>query len=457
MSSSYFKSLGEKEDAIKILGLELPSYRQAYSDRTAWVMSVLSELVYIKFNPLFGPIEEGVPNEKKSEYIKQYFVDRITNMIDSEHASLVTTLLDKVAYDHTFNKQQLDNQLTEFDFKVVKTFDRGGSQAILVDHKDYLVLAFRGTEPDSLADIKADAKATIRKCETQGMIHSGFYFAYMEIRKEIEETLQSKPFTEKPLYICGHSLGGALATVATKYIHHKGGLAACYTFGSPRVGNDDWINNIKTPIHRLVNAADCVTMLPPGDATVSILTFLAKLIPGPGYQIATWLKTKFGGYIHAGNMRYLSNCQPGDYDNVKVLYTVSFLYRMKALIYKSLPMKNLLSDHSISVYSKKLMVIAFKRNRTKMNEEKSSAIKVEGLPPQKPKSLASAASPDTVATQKKAATKRTTKPAVKASVKPAVARAPARSNKTPKTTSAKANAEKGKTPLNKKDGNAPPS
>jgi hypothetical protein len=175
------------------------------------------------------------------------------------------------------------------------------------------------------------------------------------------------------LYITGHSLGGALATVATKFTYHKGGLAACYTFGSPRVGNDDWINNIKTPIHRLVNAADCVTMLPPGDVMVSLSTFLFKFIPGPGYRIATWLKNKFGGYIHAGNMRYLTNCQPGDFDDVKVLYTVSFLYRMKALLYKSLPWTSLLSDHSISVYSKKLMIIAFKRNRKKMDENDATA------------------------------------------------------------------------------------
>ena len=371
MSSSYFKSSNEKDDGVNILGLSLPSYRQAYSDRTAWVMSVLSELVYIKFNPLFGTLEDGAPNEKSSEYIKEYFIERIASMIDQKHANLFSTLLEQVAYDHDLNKQLLEEQLSEFEFKVAKTFDRGGTQAILVEHKDYLVLAFRGTEPDSLKDVKADAKASIRVCETGGMIHSGFYFAYTEIRKQVEETLQSEAYRNKVLYITGHSLGGALATVATKYIHHEGGLAACYTFGSPRVGNDDWINNIKTPIHRLVNAADCVTMLPPGDVSVSILTFLAKLIPGPGYNIATWLKLKFGGYIHAGNMRYLSNCQPGAYENVKVLYTVSFLYRMKALWYKALPLKTLLSDHSISVYSRKLMIIAFKRNRKQIDERKA--------------------------------------------------------------------------------------
>lgn len=418
MPDSYFQSLSDKNTCRSILDLELPTYRQAYSDRTAWVMSVLSELVYIRFNPLFrtglathsdAVNAEGIESqnkpeydinenlesqseqqststqqpkaeskqqpkakpEQKQEYIKAYFLNRITKMIDADRAQLLATIFDKVAYDHVAEQARLDIQLAEFDFKIVKTFDNAGTQAILVENKDYIVLAFRGTETDSLDDIKADARANIRKCETYGMIHSGFYFAYQAVRFDVEHTLSQAPYCDKPLYITGHSLGGAVATVATKFIHHKGGLAACYTFGSPRVGNDDWINNIKTPIHRLVNAADCVTMLPPDDVVVTILATFAKLIPGAGEQIATWLQAKFGGYIHAGNMRYLTNCKPGDFDDVKVLYTVSFFYRLKALVYKTLPFTNLLSDHSIGVYSKKLMIIAFKRNQRKMPDVES--------------------------------------------------------------------------------------
>lgn len=376
MPSSYFKSVAEQEDALKIMSLQLPTYRQAYSDRTAWVMAVMSEVVYVKFNPLFVADESSDSNDGsntaekqfKSEYIKAYLVDAFSKMDKEDGFGLLNMLRDKLSHDPEEAIRTLNHQLAELEFRVIDTFDREGSQAMLVEHKDYLVLSFRGTETDSLRDIKADATAKIIKCETQGMIHKGFYDAYNLIRKDIEIAINKPEFNTKPLYITGHSLGGALATVATKFIYHKGGLAACYTFGSPRVGNDDWINNIKTPIHRLVNAADCVTMLPPGDALVSISTFVFKFLPGPGYNIATWLKNNFGGYIHAGNMRYLTNCQPGDFNNVKVLYTVSFLYRMKALIYKSLPWTALLSDHSISVYSKKLMIIAFKRNRSKMDE-----------------------------------------------------------------------------------------
>lgn len=380
MSASYFKSVSEHEDALKILSLRLPTYRQAYSDRTAWVMAVMSEVVYVKFNPLFASASANAKTDEKqfkSEYIKQHLIDSFAKMEKNDGFGLLNMLRDTLSHDPNEAKKLLDYQLAELDFTVIDTFDCKGSQAMLVDHKDYLVLAFRGTETDSLRDIKADARANIIKCETQGMIHKGFYDAYNLIRKDIEIAINKPALNKKPLYITGHSLGGALATVATKFTYHKGGLAACYTFGSPRVGNDDWINNIKTPIHRLVNAADCVTMLPPDDAIVSVATFLLKFVPGPGYRLAMWLKNTFGGYVHAGNMRYLTNCQPGDYDDVKVLYTVSFLYRMKALIYKSLPWSALLSDHSISVYSKKLMIIAFKRNRKQMDANSKKSKKSE--------------------------------------------------------------------------------
>ena len=139
------------------------------------------------------------------------------------------------------------------------------TQAIFLDNDNYVFLGFRGTEATSIKDIKADANAVIAACKSGGKIHSGFDEAFSQLSIEIQTLLNEDEFTNKPLFITGHSLGGALATVATKKLTHKGGIAACYTFGSPRVGDVDWTTNIKTPIYRIVNAADPVTMLPPGD------------------------------------------------------------------------------------------------------------------------------------------------------------------------------------------------
>ncbi|MFT6779436.1 MAG: hypothetical protein ACJAV1_003379 [Paraglaciecola sp.] len=76
----------------------------------------------------------------------------------------------------TLLKKKLEVQLVEFDFKVVETSDKCGSQAILIEHKDYVVLAFRGTESDSLSDIKADAHIVskagfLTKTEAVTLIH----------------------------------------------------------------------------------------------------------------------------------------------------------------------------------------------------------------------------------------------------------------------------------------------
>jgi hypothetical protein len=64
-----------------------------------------------------------------------------------------------------------------------------------------------------------------------------------------------------PIYIAGHSQGGALAQIAAAVVESDQ-VAACYTFGSPRVGNlyfDLWV---KVPSYRVMNYADIVPTMP---------------------------------------------------------------------------------------------------------------------------------------------------------------------------------------------------
>ena len=334
-----------------LLSKEIPSYRQAYSDRTAWIMACMSELAYLRFNPLFSKEEQ-----------KAYFIENISKLIDKNKKSALVKLLDIVGYDHEKEKETLVNELGLLEMELLETFDVDGTQAILTTFKGNIILSFRGTEATSIKDIKADAKAKTTSCETGGNIHSGFKQAYDNVRLNIENKLKEDDLKDKRLFITGHSLGGAIATVAAKKIKHEGGISACYTFGSPRVGDDEWVATIKTPIYRVVNAADCVTMLPPGTELISIAGWLLRLVPRVGSSLSAYLQSNFGGYLHGGDMRYLSNCSAGKFSNVKLLTAVSLLYRVKGLIIKKLPWKKFLSDHSISVYRKKLKVVAQRRN-----------------------------------------------------------------------------------------------
>ena len=64
-----------------------------------------------------------------------------------------------------------------------------------------------------------------------------------------------------PIFVTGHSLGGALATLGAAYLSGWG-LAACYTFGAPRVGNKEFSSSLQTPIYRVVNPLDTVPHIP---------------------------------------------------------------------------------------------------------------------------------------------------------------------------------------------------
>lgn len=97
-----------------------------------------------------------------------------------------------------------------------------------------------------------------------------------DLVKKLEEIHQKYP--KITLYICGHSLGGALAVLAWSYLllnsqqlKFLNRVAAVYTFGQPRVGNNAFTNIIellsdftwKTEYVRFALSRDPVARVPP--------------------------------------------------------------------------------------------------------------------------------------------------------------------------------------------------
>jgi hypothetical protein len=104
-------------------------------------------------------------------------------------------------------------------------------------------------------------------------------------------------------------------------------------------------------------------MLPPSGVTIELSSWVLGFIPYAGSTIKKILLSKFGGYYHCGNMRYLSICKAGNYNNVKLLYSVSFIFRVRAFFKNSMPSSKIPADHSITIYRNKLKVIASNRNK----------------------------------------------------------------------------------------------
>ena len=137
----------------------------------------------------------------------------------------------------------------------VKFFSKNGAQGYVLSNKEKIVVAFRGTQPDQVSDILAD----IKSFHNEGF-HSGFLKEYrkLEVAVHVEVALQQKK-DKKPLYITGHSLGAAMASICA---FNMPDAIALYTYGCPR--NASWFKakELTVPHFRIVNNNDVVTKIP---------------------------------------------------------------------------------------------------------------------------------------------------------------------------------------------------
>lgn len=148
-------------------------------------------------------------------------------------------------------------------FPEAELFDNDGSQAFRFRNEYDVVLACRGTEPTEWNDIKADANAVMSVLGAIGNVHSGFNREVEDLWPMLEELLRD---SDRPVWFCGHSLGGAMATICA-YRCTTSQLTKdpqeLHTFGSPRVGCKRYIRHAHVNHFRWVHNNDVVTRCPP--------------------------------------------------------------------------------------------------------------------------------------------------------------------------------------------------
>lgn len=162
----------------------------------------------------------------------------------------------EIAYLDDAMKQYADLGYTGHTF-----FDIDGAQCHAVWNDDEYALCFRGTEPSEIGDILADLNAIPRGAMTHGLVHSGFMGELDKLWQNVTE--HHSKHKDKKFYITGHSLGAAMATIATSRFEEFTKVESLFTFGSPRAGTRSFVKNIKTPHFRFVNNNDIVTSVPP--------------------------------------------------------------------------------------------------------------------------------------------------------------------------------------------------
>lgn len=168
-------------------------------------------------------------------------------------------------------------------FNLVDVIEAGEIQAIVATYCKGIAVAFRGTRTLKIEDWIVDIQ-----CKMNGKgIHEGFYDAFMPLLPDISCFANGLPTV-----FTGHSLGGALATVALNEAYSVLEGASLVTFGSPRVGNGMFAAGMNMKLdraRRYVHGLDIVPNLPMeilGYEHVSQACFL-KRMPRPFLNVLT--------------------------------------------------------------------------------------------------------------------------------------------------------------------------
>jgi triacylglycerol lipase len=159
-----------------------------------------------------------------------------------------------ITYD---DPKESKNKFKSFGFTIVEFFNIEGAQAYLLkDMNGIHVLSFRGTEVTQKSDVLADLKAGKNLEACGGKVHVGFKGEINKVWPAITVSLANID----SVYVTGHSLGAAMATIAASRMQTK--VKALITFGSPRVGDKEFVKSVAVEHYRVQNNCDDVTKVP---------------------------------------------------------------------------------------------------------------------------------------------------------------------------------------------------
>ncbi|ETS30946.1 lipase [Photorhabdus temperata] len=181
-----------------------------------------------------------------------------------------------VVYDVPFSERY-----TQVEFINSKTGDnkQGNTQLFYVTSKNDVIVSWRGTASteDVLTDatcqpleLSCDEKTLCGEFIHSGKVHKGFWEAFNLVSKlRVPSDTDQDVFSDiidlaksKRLFVCGHSLGGALALLHCAQLKEHD--PCFYSYGMPRVLTISAVRELADITHyRHVNEDDPIPSLPP--------------------------------------------------------------------------------------------------------------------------------------------------------------------------------------------------
>lgn len=183
--------------------------------------------------------------------------------------------------DYEFINVDAAKRLFNLDQHAMVWDDETDTHVVLGWSDSQVVLAFRGTASlqNAMTDIKAWKMVLPPHRRVRGSVvkvHAGFGNAWLnnnfnkKVLEKLQEIDQAQQGTE-PLrfWITGHSLGGALAVLASEEVAKAfpDSKITCYTWGAPRVGNGAFTHEQEQAVPdtwAILNGGDPIPWIPKG-------------------------------------------------------------------------------------------------------------------------------------------------------------------------------------------------
>tara|TARA_Y100000356_G_scaffold134657_1_gene144602 strand:- start:366 stop:1148 length:783 start_codon:yes stop_codon:yes gene_type:complete len=186
----------------------------------------------------------------------------VINDLSVKEKRVLFAKLAKIAYS---NKKDARLSAKLLGFTKTVLFDVDGAQTYVFSSKHDVAIACRGTEPSEMNDVYADLEIFKADSVSGNKIHQGFKEEVDKVYDDVEKLL-SRISKNKSIWACGHSLGGAMATILAQRLEYKNhhNIDTLFTFGSPRAGGplfSQWCDaNLNH--QRFVNNNDVVPCVP---------------------------------------------------------------------------------------------------------------------------------------------------------------------------------------------------
>jgi len=225
------------------------------------------EIPKITFKNLSPPYEDHVYFQGSQKYAFQFMATSF-NLINAWWLAEASTLV----YS---GEDFVRSRFRAAGLPGLKFFDKHSTQCYVAHNDQFAIVAFRGSEfwrksekfdlKKVTADLMADVDIRLADWPRGGKVHRGFKEALEEVWPELLPHIGKLDGDGRKIWMTGHSLGAALATLCAQ---RYGSAQGVYTFGSPRVGNAVFKESFAGKLFRFVNNEDIVPRLPPRGAYV---------------------------------------------------------------------------------------------------------------------------------------------------------------------------------------------